>query len=109
MIIDFDKIGTSVLPNFKGGEKEFAASMYNDAQNRIMRGMLIPGASIGMHTHDTSSEIIFVTAGSGTVLIDGTKEAVRAGSCHYCPKGSSHSLINTGSENLTFLAVVPQQ
>ena len=28
MIIQFDKMDVTVLPNFKGGEKEFAANMF---------------------------------------------------------------------------------
>ena len=30
MIIDFNKIEESILPNFKGGEKELAANMFFD-------------------------------------------------------------------------------
>ena len=54
MKIEFDKIGTSVLENFKGGEKELSADMFFDGTNRIFKGRLIPGDSIGLHTHDDS-------------------------------------------------------
>ncbi len=74
-----------------------------------MRGRLVPGASIGLHTHETSSEIIYILQGSGKVLYDGEYEPVRTGTCHYCPKGHAHSLINDGNEDLTFFAVVPAQ
>jgi len=109
MNIDFDKIELSVIPNFKGGEKELAAKMFFDGTNRIMKGRLIPGASIGMHTHSGSSEVIFITSGSGSVICDGEKTPVYAGLCHYCPDGHSHSLINDSEADLEFLAVVPQQ
>lgn len=109
MNIDFDKIGLSVIPSFKGGEKEYRAKMFFDGTNRIMKGLLIPGASIGMHTHEDSSEIIFITAGKGTVIFDGEKSVVQAGICHYCPKGHTHSLINYSDADLEFLAVVPMQ
>ena len=68
MTIDFNKIDLSILPNFKGGEKEFAANMFFDGTNRIFKGRLIPGATIGMHTHDDSCEVIFILEGSGTIL-----------------------------------------
>lgn len=109
MIINFDKTEEKVLPHFNGGEKEFNTRMYLDELNKIQRGRLAPGASIGMHTHDTSSEIIYILEGEGTVLYDGGEEAVSPGICHYCPKGHSHSFINTGDKDLVFFAVVPVQ
>lgn len=109
MLIAFDQMEDTVLANFKGGEKELCAKMYLDPLNRIMRGKLIPGASIGMHTHETGSEIIYILEGEGKVLYDGGCERLAAGSCHYCPKGHTHSLINDSTEDLHFFAVVPEQ
>ena len=109
MLIDFETMEETVIPHFKGGEKETAARMFFDGQNRIMRGVLIPGASIGLHTHETSSEIVYILSGKGAVLYDDGRETLGPGSCHYCPKGHTHSLINDGSEDLVFFAVVPEQ
>ena len=109
MKIDFSSLPLSVIPNMKGGEKEFSVAMHDDPLNRIMHGTLIPGASIGLHTHDTSSEIIYVLSGTGTMICDGETEILTPGMCHYCPKGHSHTFRNEGSEDLVFFAVVPQQ
>lgn len=109
MTIDFDSIEMSILPNFKGGEKEYHAKMFFDGKNRIMQGLLQPGASIGLHTHETNSETIFIVEGKGTVIDDGVSSEVHSGQCTYCPKGHSHSLINTGTTDLKFYAVVPEQ
>lgn len=109
MIIDFSKIEETVLPHFKGGEKEMVARMTDDGLNKIMLGRLAPGASIGYHCHDTSSEIIFFLRGSGYVLYDDNRIPVGAGLCHYCPKGHSHSLVNDSDGNLEYYAIVPQQ
>lgn len=109
MIIDFKDINDTVIKNFKGGEKEVSARMHVDEKNRIMYGRLIPGASIGLHTHDTSSEIIYVLQGTAKVLYDGKYEEVKKGMCHYCPKGHSHSFINDGNEDVIIFAVVPEQ
>ncbi len=106
MIINFDKIEEQILPNFKGGDKEVALRIFDDPQNRIMRGRLARGASIGLHTHDTNCEIIFVTRGSGHVIDDGERLPLTAGDCHYCPQGHTHSLINDASDTLEFFAVV---
>lgn len=135
MIIDFNKMDVTVLPNFKGGEKEFAANMFFDGTNRIFKGRLIPGATIGMHTHEDSCEVIFILEGHGTVVeiapasgksCDAgescnaapgesastleTATPVDPGDCLYCPKGHTHSLRNTSAEgDLVFYAVVPMQ
>lgn len=116
MKIRFDEMEVTVLPQFKGGEKEFAANMFFDGTNRIFKGTLVPGATIGMHTHDDSCEVIFVLEGNGTVVErspeseEDTITPVSAGDCLYCQKGHTHSLRNTAEEgDLVFYAVVPKQ
>lgn len=116
MTIDFNKMEVTVFPNFKGGEKEFAANMFFDGINRIFKGRLVPGATIGMHTHDDSCEVIFILEGKGTIVEKNhdseieTVAPVAAGDCLYCPKGHSHSLQNTYDDcDLVFYAVVPKQ
>ena len=110
MVYRFDPAKESVKPHFKGGEKELRVHMEDDGLNKLLlRATLVPGASVGLHTHEDSSEIIYILEGCGTVLYDGETTPVRAGDIHYCPKGHSHSLINTSDGNLVFFAVVPQQ
>ncbi len=109
MIFDFTKEKFVCKPNFKGGEKHYDVKMHDDGLNKIMNGKLVSGASIGLHTHEVDSEIIFILSGKGKVLFDDGEERVEAGQCHYCPKGHSHSLINDGEEDLIFYAVVPVQ
>ncbi len=109
MIIDFNNEKATVIPNFKGGEKSISAKMYFDGVNRILHGVLESGATIGLHTHETNSEIIYFLSGKGKVLYDGEYETVEQGMCHYCPKGHSHSLINDSDSDLVFFAVVPEQ
>ncbi len=108
MILDFNSIKEAERMNFQGGKGVFHVHMYQDEHVKIMKGMLEPGAFIGFHAHVKNSEIIFITEGHGKVRYDDTEEAVTAGSCHYCPKGHAHSLINSGNQNLHFYAVVPE-
>ena len=109
MLIDFKQIITTEIVNFRGGEKEFKAKIYNDDLNKIMQVTLIPGASIGMHKHEQESEIVYVLQGSGKAIFDDQEEVLSAGNCHYCPKGHSHSVLNTGEEDLILFAIIPQQ
>ena len=79
------------------------------SQARIMKSRLIPGATVGLHNHEGSSDIIYILEGSGKVLYDGNEFRIEAGQVHYCPEGHEHSLINDSESDLVFFAVVPQQ
>lgn len=109
MIIDFRKETPEDIPNFKGGEKFFRAVIRDDGLNKILHGTLVPGATIGIHTHEDDSEIIYFMSGNGYMLYDGEKQPVEAGVCHYCAKGHTHGMFNDSDENLVFFAVVPKQ
>ena len=109
MHLDFQTMDENWLANFKGGEKGLLAKMYADEKNRIICGRLIAGASVGVHTHETGSEIVFALAGEATAATDGVEERLMAGQCHYCPKGHSHTLKNDGPGDFVFFAVVTEQ
>ena len=109
MLIDFSTLEEQKIPHFRNGEKVTTIRMFTDPLGKVMSGSLEPGASIGMHTHETSSEVIYILSGDGKVICDGETEIVHAGSCHFCPKGHTHSLINDSGADLTFFAVIPEQ
>jgi len=108
MKIDFANMEEKALPNFKGGEKQYNVKMFTDDKNKIMRGRLVPGASIGFHTHTEDQEVIYILEGNGTVINGEGKEndSANPGDTLFCPKGESHSLVNTGDKDLLFFAVV---
>lgn len=107
MKIDLKQMEEEPLSQFKGGEKITYAKLFTDKGVRVMHGRLEPGASIGLHTHEGSSEVVYVLSGTGKVLYDGGEEPLSPGDCHYCPEGHAHSLINNSAEDLIFFAVIP--
>ncbi len=109
MLIDFNKLKNVEIPNLNNGEGVVSAKMYMEEKNKIMISVLPAGASIGMHQHTTSSEINYVISGEGKAVCDGKEEILGAGLCHYCPKGSCHSIINTGNSDLVLFTAVPEQ
>ena len=109
MTADYSKIEWTANPAFKGGEGVFYNKFFTDGVNKMMHGKLEPGSSIGYHKHEGNCEMIFILEGEGKVLYDDTEEAVKPGVCHYCPEGHSHSLINNGTQDLVFYAIVPKQ
>ena len=108
-MISFDKIKEIINPNFKNGEGETSIRMFSDKNVKIMRIVLKKVCSIGLHSHDTNSEIIYVISGQAKCILNGTEEIVNPGESHYCPKGSSHTTINNGDKDLILFAVVPEQ
>ena len=102
MKIDFNEIQEIANPQFKGGVGDTMFRTYNDGQNKIMRGRLDPGCSIGLHSHETNSEIIYILSGEARCLYDDGEERL--------VPDHSHSLINaSATEPLTFFAIVPEQ
>ena len=108
MKVEFGAMEETAIPGFKGGEGVTHARMFADGCNRIMRGRLEPGCSIGLHTHEGSSEIVYVLSGTRQGPVWRRRGAPGPGDCHYCPEGHAHSLVNDGTQTLEFFAVVPQ-
>ncbi len=107
MIFNFKEMEETVLHHFNGGEKDTKAKMFVDENVKILYGTLVPGASIGLHTHEKNSEEVYCVSGEATVTIDGETEILKPGMCHYCPKGHTHGMKNNGTEDLIIFAVVP--
>lgn len=109
MKVELGSIQSTKIERFNGGEGFTEASMYVDAKgNRVLRGRLPPGSSIGLHRHVGSMETIFILSGTGRAVCDGVEEELAPGDCHICPEGSEHCLVNDGGQDLTFIAVVPK-
>lgn len=108
-MIDFEKLPTTVLHEFKGGNGDIEGKIYADDLNRIVKSVYAPGVSTGYHCHEDSSEIIFILSGSCKVLHEGKEERLTVGNCHYCKKGQSHAVINDTNEDLIMYAVVCSQ
>lgn len=109
MLLDFNAMEETAVPRFLDGEGVTHLRMRVDELGKILRGTLEPSSSIGLHTHETSSEIIYILSGTGKVKYDDGEEPLKPGDCHYCPKGHTHSLINDSDGLLEFFAVVPFQ
>ena len=109
MLLDFPNMPETAMEHFKNGDGTAYMRMYFDGLNRIAMGRLPQGASIGMHTHETNSEILLVVSGKARVVCDGREEVVLPGQAHYCPKGHIHATFNDEAEDLVIFTVVPEQ
>lgn len=75
----------------------------------VSRIELEPGASIGYHTHCDNEEVYTIMSGTGLYTEDGEEAEARAGDVFLCKKGSSHGLVNTGSEALVISAAIARR
>jgi mannose-6-phosphate isomerase-like protein (cupin superfamily) len=77
------------------------------ARTRLCAELILPpGASIGPHDHVDEDEIYLIQKGQG-LMTDGGKEfPVAAGDAILTGQGASHSIKNTGAEDLIVTAVI---
>lgn len=108
-MINFNEIKETEISGLNGGNGITKANMFMDTNIKIMKSVLGKGCSIGEHIHKTSSEIIYIISGTAKCTLDGKEEIVHEGECHYCPKGSTHSIANVTNEDLVMFDVVPEQ
>lgn len=107
---DFDR---EIVHNMCGGSGDvvldyaFHGSDITSKVSACCTVTLQPGASVGLHEHTKDDEIYYFISGSGTAFEeDGTPVQITAGDAMLTGNGGAHSVVNTGTEPLVFLAVV---
>ena len=68
--------------------------------------VLAPGTELGWHVHDGDGEIYFIIRGTGEYNDNGTITTVSAGDVSFVGSGEGHSIKNTGTEPLEFVALI---
>ena len=106
MLIDFNKIDSMTFPGMNNGTGTMSARMYNDENYRIIPTVIHPGGSIGSHTQSSGDDLNYIISGNGKAVCDGVKEELKPGIMHICQKGSEHTIINTGEDDLVMLTIV---
>ncbi|MBE6970864.1 MAG: cupin domain-containing protein [Ruminococcaceae bacterium] len=109
MLLDIFNMEPNPMANFKGGEGEALVRMHNDEMGKVAQITLPVGASIGYHTHEDSYEVIYVLSGCGTCYDGDQVYPVSAGMVQYCPQFDGHSIVNTGTEDLRLLGIIPNR
>ncbi len=106
MRIDFNTMKELTIPGMNNGTGEMTVRMYNDENYRIISTVVHPGGSIGLHKQNSGDDMNYILSGTGMAICDGLEEELKPGVMHICPKGSEHSILNTGKEDLVMLTVV---
>lgn len=108
MLIDFNAQQEKIFEGMNGGEGIVSAKMFVNSSGKVIISRLKPGAYIGLHTQAASNDINFVVSGEDLAVCDSHEEVLTPGVCHYCPKGSSHMIRNTGHDDLVLYTVVQE-
>ena len=100
------------LPNCHAGSGELDWTEVlnsNDMPGRNLKfihdDVLPPGASVGVHSHDTDEEYYYILSGEGQMILDGQAFEVAAGDITAVFPGGNHALKNTGNGELRFLVI----
>lgn len=109
MLVDFNTISEITIPCMNNGAGEMTTKMFMDNGGKIIPCKIHKGGFIGSHKHETSDDINYILSGTGKSICDGAEEILTAGCCHICKKGSKHSIINIGDEDLVLLTVVVER
>jgi mannose-6-phosphate isomerase-like protein (cupin superfamily) len=101
-----------IRKNMRGGPGEVSIRHYFrpeeiKARTRLCAELRIPpGAGIGVHEHAGEDEVYIIQKGQGKMTDGGKELEVKAGDAVLTGQGTSHSICNTGSEDLVVTAVI---
>jgi mannose-6-phosphate isomerase-like protein (cupin superfamily) len=86
------------------GNDDFRQVLYTAKHCQLVVMSLKPGEEIGAEVHKLD-QFFRVEEGTGEVVLDGTRTAIRAGFAIVVPAGANHNIINTGSKSLKLYTV----
>lgn len=98
----------------RGGEGEIQITHFLEiekdefnAKGRLFaKNILPPGVSIGYHEHIGDTETYVILSGEGLVNDNGIQKSVKSGDVIITRNGEKHSLKNTGTSDLVFIALI---
>lgn len=98
----FDGDGFMTVQNLIGGSEDL-----NNKGRALTHTTLLPGHSIGFHTHTNESEIYYILKGSALFNDNGTETEISAGDIAFTFPGTGHAIRNiSASEPLEFVTMI---
>ena len=103
---------SEVRKNMRAGPGEVVIRHYFNKEDFSARCrlcaqlVLAPAAGIGPHQHTDEDEVFIIQQGRGVLNEDGRETEVVAGDAILTGKGATHSITNTGDEELVITAVI---
>ena len=92
------------IENLAIKNNEFRRVLYTAENCQLVLMALKPKEDIGAEVHKLD-QFFRVEEGSGEVVLDGMRTAIRAGFAVVVPAGTNHNIINTGSVSLKLYSI----
>lgn len=83
----------------------FRRVLYTTKNCQLVIMSLKPKEEIGTETHKSADQFFRVEAGSGELVLNGVRTAIRAGFAIIIPSGATHNIINTGNTQLKLYTI----
>lgn len=83
----------------------FRKVIYTGPHSQLVLMSLLPGEDIGMETHETSDQILFIVDGEGEAILNGEASPIQKKSVIFVPAGTAHNIINKGQEQMKLYTV----
>ena len=80
--------------------------LFGGANSLYARVTLHPGNGVPLHKHVGNNETYYIVKGEGMYQDGDIKAKVKPGYVTFCADGGSHALMNTGMEDLVFIALI---
>lgn len=114
MIKHLEDLRKDTISNFRGGKGEVQMTHFLETEQDEFKGkgrlfsknVLKPGNSIGLHEHVGDFETYFILSGEGLVSDQGEQKSVKPGDVIITKNGEHHSIENTGTVDLEFIALI---
>lgn len=111
MIVKHTERKEEIKHELRGGKGDVIAALAHDENTvknvRLYSVMTLkPGVSIGYHEHINETEYYHILDGNGVVVDDGKEFTIAKGDTMITTHGHSHSIENTGDNDLVFLATI---
>lgn len=112
MIKKEETLEVEYIENMHGGDGTIEITYFAKTGELNYRGkfyakvVVHPGCSIGFHTHEEDSEIIYVENGTLLYSDNGKEMTLSKGDVTICPSGKGHSMTNAGNDDLVMMANV---
>ena len=109
-VVHYETLASTLIedPAAAGVTKRVAIGPDDGAPNFVMRVFTVePGGHTPKHRHPFEHEVFFY-AGKGEVFYEGETHPVGPGFVAFVPADTLHQFVNTGSEPLVFVCVVPE-
>ncbi len=112
MVRPYDSLRLDIRHEAKGGKGDFINRHILEKDEFLGKGrmytlcVLAPGSSVGWHVHTGEQEICHFISGLGIVREANGVTRVGPGDTNIVRDGEGHEVLNTGSEDLVYTALI---